>query len=314
MKYGVISYPKSINMGDEVQSVAARRLLPRVDHYIDRDTINKPVTEEKVKLICNGWFTDNPNIWPPAKNLIPLFISFHLTRSNKSYKLLASKELKDYYKQFGPVGCRDLGTLDLFKKNGIDAYYSGDLTLTLENKFTERNEDILLVDPLRHNYRPGYREHIVNQLVPKKYRDQVKHIKQRRVNLDASVEERFEDAEKLIEMYSKAKIVITSRIHCALPCLALGTPVYFIKAGYHSVLYSLNDRFEGVLDMFRVINEDAFPYSSNSPVDLGCRLLNFYKGSNIKPLPIDWENPEPNSFDFSDLKQELSDKVKSFIS
>ncbi|WP_264821067.1 polysaccharide pyruvyl transferase family protein [Acinetobacter schindleri] len=33
----------------------------------------------------------------------------------------------------------------------------------------------------------------------------------------------------MLEKYSTAKLVITSRIHCALPCLAMGTPVIYIN-------------------------------------------------------------------------------------
>ncbi len=313
MKYGIVAYSNSINMGDEVQSLAAKRLLPSVDYYIDRSDINKRVSDEEILLICNGWFTGAPSNWPPAENIIPLFISFHVTNSNKSKKLIPSAKLKDYYSKFGPVGCRDLLTLELFRTAGIEAYYSGDLTLTLENEFSERTDDILLVDPLRHNYTAEYRNEIIKQIVPGKYLDAVKIIKQRRSNIDISNEERFNDAEKLIEQYSRAKLVVTSRIHCALPCLALGTPVYFIKAGYHSTLLNLNDRFEGILEMFKVFGEDYFPYAGSSLADRGARIFSMYKGKNIKPLPIDWDNPEPNSYDFSTLKAQLLATVEKFL-
>ena len=45
----------------------------------------------------------------------------------------------------------------------------------------------------------------------------------------ASDEERFDRARQLIELYSHAKFVVTSRIHCAFPCLGLGTPVAYIQ-------------------------------------------------------------------------------------
>lgn len=40
--------------------------------------------------------------------------------------------------------------------------------------------------------------------------------------------ERFELAKALLQRYANAKLVITSRIHAALPCLGLGTPVILI--------------------------------------------------------------------------------------
>ncbi|OQX78354.1 MAG: hypothetical protein B6D64_06830 [Bacteroidetes bacterium 4484_276] len=313
MKYGVISYPGSINIGDEVQSVATVRLLPRVDYYLPREELNNPPVSEDVKLICNGWFMMKPKNWPPAKNIIPLFTSFHITNSNSSYKLLTQKKLIDYYKQFEPIGCRDMKTMEYFKKIGIKAYFSNCITLTLENQFTERNDDILLVDPLRYNYTKPYRDFFIDKMVPKKYHYNIKFVGQRRKVIDLSREERFAEAEKLIEMYSKAKMVITSRIHAALPCLALGTPVYFINAGYHSSLFNLNDRFEGIMDLFNVIGEDVFPYSSASVFHRAIRGLNLYKFSGSKPLPIDWENPGPNSDDYMKYTKLLKEKVKGFL-
>ena len=65
-------------------------------------------------------------------------------------------------------------------------------------------------------------------------------------------EQRFERAEELIRMYSTAKLVITSRIHCALPCLGLETPVIFLR--------NLDDsqesicRFEGLLNLMNIIS------------------------------------------------------------
>ena len=313
MKYAVISYPGSINIGDEMQSVAAAALLEQLDYYLPRENLHNLQISEKVKLICNGWFMTEPKNWPPAENIHPLFISFHITNSNKSFKLLPRPELKEYYKKFEPIGCRDLKTKEYFDKIGIKTYFSNCLTLTLENKYSEKNDDILLVDPLRRNYTKKYREFIINQLVPEKYKKNVKIIEQRRTNISASREERFADAEKLIEMYSKAKLVITSRIHAALPCLALGTPVYFINAGYHSAKFNLNDRFDGLLDLFNVIDETRFPYSSKSLFHRFIRIFNLYRKGKIKPLKINWENPKPNSDEYKKYAKLLKEKVEDFI-
>jgi len=41
--------------------------------------------------------------------------------------------------------------------------------------------------------------------------------------------ERFDRAKELLNFYGNAKYVITSRIHCAFPCLGLNTPVAYIR-------------------------------------------------------------------------------------
>ena len=61
-------------------------------------------------------------------------------------------------------------------------------------------------------------------------------------------------AEDLLNKYARAKMVITSRIHCALPCLALGTPVIFVN-GFDSFVDSC--RFDGILELFNRIDVDS---------------------------------------------------------
>jgi hypothetical protein len=62
---------------------------------------------------------------------------------------------------------------------------------------------------------------------------EVKHYKDYR-NSDASWEEREKNVTDLLTVYQNAKCVITRRLHCALPCLAMGVPVLVLnneKAG-----------------------------------------------------------------------------------
>lgn len=64
-------------------------------------------------------------------------------------------------------------------------------------------------------------------------------------------------AESLVKKYSKAKLVITSRIHAGLPCLGMKTPVIFIG---NEEITSLNGTFntpgrlDGLIQLFRVLN------------------------------------------------------------
>lgn len=314
MKLGIVQYPGSINIGDEIQSIAVERLLPRVDCYVPRERMNSFKSDEKVKLICNGWFMVEPQNWPPSADLDVLFISFHVTE--KSEKYLGDPKLAEYYKQFEPIGCRDKKTLRMFEKIGVKAYFSNCITLTLQNPYSEeeRGDKILLVDPFRHNYTKKYRDYFTDRIVPEEYRDNVEIIRQRG-SAGGTREERFAIAEELLDKYAKAKLVITSRIHAALPCLALGTPVYFINAGYTGLLSfgNLGDRFEGITDLFRIIEEDVFPYSSPSIKDEIARRLGMYKGKEIKKLDIDWENPEPNTVDIKPIADKIRKTVSDFI-
>lgn len=60
-------------------------------------------------------------------------------------------------------------------------------------------------------------------------------------------------ARKLVKTYASAKLVVTSRIHCALPCLAVETPVIFINSDAlqgNSVRSS--GRFGGLIELLHV--------------------------------------------------------------
>lgn len=69
-----------------------------------------------------------------------------------------------------------------------------------------------------------------------------------------SDEERLKEAEKLIMMYAKAQLVLTSRIHCALPCLGIETPVIFLQK--KNDLQSSACRFGGLTDLFNKVEVD----------------------------------------------------------
>jgi hypothetical protein len=145
--FGLLTYSPDVNIGDYIQSLAARQFLPKVDVYVDREKLYK-YEGEKIKLILNGWFLHNSKNWPPSDLIEPLFISFHLSP-------LSAKDILDekgirYLKKYSPIGCRDVYTKEMLIKHGIDAYYSGCLTLTLCKTYFcgSRNKEILFVDPI----------------------------------------------------------------------------------------------------------------------------------------------------------------------
>ena len=57
-KYALLDYKPNrgyFNIGDYVQSLAAKQYLPQVDMYLNREYLNKS-SIESCKLIMNGWF------------------------------------------------------------------------------------------------------------------------------------------------------------------------------------------------------------------------------------------------------------------
>ncbi|MEN3324120.1 polysaccharide pyruvyl transferase family protein [Mariniflexile soesokkakense] len=274
MKYGVLTYPgfKTNFVGDYVQSLAARQYLPSADVLIDREQLESYQGDE-IKLIMNGWFTHNYHHWVPSDKITPFYVAFHMNSSAAPY-MFTEKGIA-HLKKHEPIGCRDKYTVQILKKKGIDAYFTGCLTLTLDNykvDDTERGDDIYIVDPF-FNYptlakartlrsfvkailtgeifKLGKVKKQLEKIVDEDVLKTAKYISQVPREIGLSEQEKLDYAENCLKKYAKAKLVITSRIHCALPCLAMGTPVIFLN--------SFNDfvdtcRFDGILELFNRID------------------------------------------------------------
>jgi Polysaccharide pyruvyl transferase len=274
-KYGLLVYNanRDYNVGDYIQSLAAKQFLPKVDEFVCRESLNK-YQGDSLKLILNGWFMDNPN-WPPSPTVEPLFVSFHLNPHIQG-RLLDETGMA-YFRNHGPIGCRDPSTQSTLQGHGIPAYWSSCLTTTLGDSFERKNPttqvvfcDVLFKLPdygeMLKSPRFAYRmmkqgellqgrrrtatlrslftDSILNQsmFVTHKYSQRESH------------ERRFQRAEELLRLYSTARLVVTSRIHCALPCLAFGTPVLFVDYGFEDHLES--SRLNGIIDLMNVIYID----------------------------------------------------------
>lgn len=287
MKYGLLTYDENknfFNVGDNIQSLAAKQFLPKVDILLNRERLGE-YTGEPIKLVMNGWFTHNIHNWVPADNIDPIFVSFHM--NNTAAPAMLSEKGIAYLKKHEPIGCRDQFTADTLKSKGIDAYFTGCLTLTLDSykvDDSERGNDIYIVDPLYsypraekvfYNtkitiknilngsaFKLGKKNRHIKKFISKEVLDTATFINQEPPSNTYTDEEKFDMAVDLLNKYAKAKLVITSRIHCALPCLAMGTPVIFVN-GFDSFVDSC--RFDGILELFNRIDIDSKTgaYTSN---------------------------------------------------
>ena len=213
--------------------------------------------------------------WPPNHKVNPLFLSFHI--SSKSQRELTSPFSIAYFKQHQPIGCRDTHTLNLLQKHDVASFLSGCLTLTLPKYTGRRGDDILFVDVLRTNYTSSYRKAVVNQMVPKKYRGKIQFVTHFSDEMKSKTsQERMNEAKLLLDRYKKAKVVFTSLIHCALPCIAQGTPVVFIDAGFNNS-HAKRDRFGGVTDLFPAHLHVDLPFGKRTFLHKLVRITGFFR-------------------------------------
>ena len=254
-KYGLLKY-SSTNIGDEVQSLAAMRFLPRVDYFIHREQTNRFKSEHKTKLIMNGWWMWRPKHLPPSADIEPLLISMHITRRVRDKFL--SKRTKKYLIEHGPVGCRDYDTAEWLNNNDVPAYFSGCLTLTLQkNPKIKKKDYIIAVD---------VSEEIENE-IRKRTRRPVYNIS-RMISVAFTQEERYQIAKILLYLYQSAHCVITSRLHVAMPSIALETPVLLLDLNDN--ILNKDGRYTGLKDLCNVVKENDFlknekSYSIDNP-------------------------------------------------
>jgi hypothetical protein len=191
----------------------------------------------------NGWYSHKPDTFPPDNpNIDPLFISMYIADHVKDR--FASDRSKYFLNKFGPVGARNTDTKEYFDEIGVDSYFSGCLTLTLQKTPSIKKRDfILAVD------------------VPEKALAIVKETSKLPVlemgafvtTEDMTTEERFALAEFYLYLYQSARAVVTTRLHATLPCLALETPVLNLeKENFES------GRFAGLRELAHHMTVDDF--------------------------------------------------------
>jgi len=151
MKYGLITYKDTENIGDDIQSYVAIRFLPKVDYYLEREELDRfvPNKKEQIITIMNGWYLHSKINFPISPYIYPLYISTHFSAYNSGG--ISTEYLNEYSKKelekYAPIGCRDTGTVKLLNELGVDNYFSGCLTLTIQaDKNIEKKNHICIVD------------------------------------------------------------------------------------------------------------------------------------------------------------------------
>jgi hypothetical protein len=102
---------------------------------------------------------------------------------------------------------------------------------------------------------------------------------------ESDVQKRLQRAAALLEIYRTAGSVVTARLHCALPSVAMGTPTLLLDVAWDQY------RFEGLHDLVH-----------HCPVDT------FLAGHS----PFDPDNPLPTLDRHLDLAKALEERITTF--
>lgn len=293
------------NLGDDIQSVATMDILQDMNikySFVYRDLINgyffNPLLNNKI--IFNGWFSNGYGIdhyyntgdefkefinvtWPPTGNFTPILYSFHISEwgpiENREVHPNFLDKSFDFYKSAGAIGCRDTHTCNILQKLNIESYFSGCITLSLDkNKYKKINaskNEVLFVDV------PSYYKNKLIEKITSIYDSiEIKSLTHTISPYSVDLLDRTTLAKRHLEAFCNAKLVFTSRLHVALPCLAFGTPVIFVSESE-----ALNNtRFVDYIKYLNVITHDQID-ESNLKDFLSCK----YNGELSKNVRCKFE-------------------------
>lgn len=282
-KISSFEYRHSTNLGDEIQTIAAVLALKKLGYelgeIVDRKTINN---KQNINLLVNGYF-DIEELANLVKNRVnPIFSNIHI---NGNHKKIDPKLFLEY-KKYQPIGCRDRWTKKIFDKYGVSSFFNYCMTLTLDKRDENiKGDTVFIVD--------------LDKLVP--LSEDIKKAKIVRLTHNSvniySHKAKMVLAEELLERYkNEAKLVITSRLHCALPCIAMGIPVI--------VFADKNDKRMQLVNEFIPIH----PYTNNRG---GLRRIR-YSLMRIRHYfyykrKVDW-NPKPQNIE--KIKQSILENLQ----
>lgn len=288
MKYGLLYYKDTDNIGDDIQTYAASRFLPKIDYMIDRENLNAfiPKKKEYVKTIMNAWYIHDKINFDISPYINPLFVSMFFkympyedgTVFGIDY---INNNVISMLKKYSPVGARDKHTEKIMEKFNVPTYFSGCMTLTIK--------------PFENIKKGGY---IVVVGLSKEEISYIKKSTKRKVIefiqdvpkcsfSNETWNQRKKRVEEALKLYQGAHMVITTKLHCSLPTLALGTPILLL---YDKSKKENQDRIGSYLPYLNHMDRTEFLNSS-----------------------YNFEKPKKNPNKHIELREKLIQRCENFI-
>lgn len=272
MKYANIRMQRDglNNLGDNIQLLAIDNLyshmgVPQEDvvyiDYYDLSTYDGEYVVLPINYPLYG-YRDDMHVTMFSDKIVPVFLGLSLMDGH------VDDEERAYLRRFEPIGCRDEHTMDQLRAQGIFAYLNGCMTATLpriRQNAPSSFERIICVDVGED----------LRRLIPDEYRSRCHYVTQMVYNVDDASQVAKEYLKKYVD---EADLIITTRLHCAVPCMAMGIPVILLKEDYS----------------FR------FPWLN--------KLLPVYTGEDLEH--INWE---PTTVEYEDIKKRMLDNASRMI-
>ena len=268
MKLGILSYERQPlvldgrdwqNIGDYIQSYAMQLILEELNLTDQIETVSKfelaSYDGDYILLIMNSFnnLTDQfhlpQTVYPISEKIIPCYLSYHLASA-------MNDEIAAFFRSHEPIGCRDEFTMQNMRKNGVKAYLTGCVTALLPQSARvpsiSDGGKIVFVDT------PDSLE----PYVPQEFKSHIERLSaiypiNRKTGDPYLSTEEYEMihafARKRMEYFQEhATLVVTSRLHVASPCMAMGIPVIFAAD-------NIDERFTWIDKFLPLYSRNEFP-------------------------------------------------------
>lgn len=263
MKYGLIlhnygasaSKAAGFNIGDPVQSIILEQIYDEMG--IPEDKINR------INLCDINTYDGEYTLLPMAgvalgvqfatlplsPKIIPVFISAHFVISE------LSEEQVRYLQMYAPIGCRDEYSLKVMRRYNIPAYLSGCITTLFQKRADDLcGSKIYAIDIPEK----------LKAYIPTEWQDQIVYdthlLPINNSPMSQQDAEKFlNDTSERLDLYKNtAKLMISSRMHALVPCMAMGIPVI---AAFDNLSY----RFSWLDRYIPLYTEDNFAQINWNP-------------------------------------------------
>ncbi len=225
--YRVLAYPDTRNLGDAVLTLALTRLLDGPVRGVYRDEMFRSAGRDT--LVLNGFMRGTPNEMDHNVVVAGLFLDPDIER------YLMIPWLRPLKKT---IGARDPHTAERMRQAGIPVEMVGCVTSTLP-RYTGRRQGTLVIDA---DSPEGDHETGTMKIHPR-----------------LPWGRQWQFAVLMLERLAKAELVITSRLHVAIPCLAMGTPVMMSRADREGVAYP---------ERLTILDHYGFEYDRPNVIDM----------------------------------------------
>ena len=300
MKYGYLFYNKPVlpqkasvrngrpmNLGDPIQSLAVIMLYREMgisdDDIIpvDRYDLDKYAGSEDVVLLVNGaenyeHYSYGASLSIPSEYIHPIYAGIHIHREITSQERI-------YFSTHGPVGSRDYATTDFLVKNEIDAFTLGCLTLTLPQRRWWRGgtNSVFLIDCPASLMRFIPTDLFENAITLSQiYRCPTVSDTDRITREEALIYHKHA-YDQLGRIRDNARLVITSRLHAAAPCIAMGIPVILARDTFCERFAFL----DGIIPLYTCKNYRDIDWNPTPPdIEAHKTLIKEFVFSRIKAI------------------------------